>query len=186
MLLVLEDEHKEHLAFLTKVELSVLQEFCHIAMEFMRKGSNPKVYLTAAQKLDVDADTVRHGVEGLMYLLTESAKLMVNEIDFHDSILTLGFSKDLKEELLRLYKEHCKEIRAILSKMSMDLPHYHNLEWRLDVELASRSSSTPNQSISSPQTTHRRLRQYEYTTYADRSCQFNSSYTISRGRFSRN
>ncbi len=50
--------------------------------------------------------------------------------------MTLGFSEDLKEELLRLHKENCKEIRAILSNMSMDLPHYHNLEWRFDVEVS--------------------------------------------------
>ncbi len=31
-----------------------------------------------SEKLEVEADTVRHGVEGLMYLLTESAKLMVS------------------------------------------------------------------------------------------------------------
>ena len=30
-----------------------------------------------SEKLSVDAETVRHGVEGLMYLLAESAKLMV-------------------------------------------------------------------------------------------------------------
>ena len=60
----------------------------------------------------------------------------LSEIDLHDSILIMGFSNDLKDELLRLYKENCREIRAILSKMSMDLPHYHNLEWRLDVEVS--------------------------------------------------
>lgn len=46
------------------------------------------------------AETVRHGVEGLMYLLIECSKLMVNEIDFQDSIMTLGFSEELNQELL--------------------------------------------------------------------------------------
>ena len=32
-----------------------------------------------SEKLDVEMETVRHGVEGLMYLLTESAKLMVSQ-----------------------------------------------------------------------------------------------------------
>lgn len=31
-----------------------------------------------SEKLNVDVDTVHHGVEGLMYLLTESSKLMVS------------------------------------------------------------------------------------------------------------
>ncbi|XP_006823291.1 COMM domain-containing protein 2-like [Saccoglossus kowalevskii] len=139
MLLLLEDEHKEHLEFLTSVDLEVVKEFCRIAMEFIRKGPNLKVYHTAAQKLDVNAEAVQHVVEGLMYLLTECAKLMISEIDFQDSIMTLGFQEDLKQQLVQFYLENRKEIRAILCKMSMDLPHYHNLEWRLDVQLASRS-----------------------------------------------
>ena len=39
----------------------------------------------------------------------------------------------------QFYQENCQEVRAILSHMTMELPHYHNLEWRLDVQLASRS-----------------------------------------------
>ncbi|XP_023931526.1 COMM domain-containing protein 2 [Lingula anatina] len=139
MLLMLEDEHKEHLAFLTSVGLDVVQEFCKISLGFIKKGSNPKMYQAAASKLGVDAETVMHGVEGLMYLFTESSKLMVNEIDFQDSIMTLGFPEDLKGLLLQQYLENRKEIRCILSEMSMDLPQYHNLEWRFDVKLASRS-----------------------------------------------
>lgn len=30
-------------------------------------------------------------------------------------------------------------MRSILSHMVMELPHYQNLEWRLDVQLASRA-----------------------------------------------
>lgn len=65
--------------------------------------------------------------------------MQVNEIDFLDSILVLGFPEALNQELLQLYQENCKEIRAILSEMSMNLPHYHDLEWRFDVQLASRA-----------------------------------------------
>ncbi|CAC5362954.1 COMMD2 [Mytilus coruscus] len=139
MLLMFEDHHKEHLSFLTNTDIDVVKEFCRISMDFIRKGANPKVYLGAAQKLKVEPETVQHGVEGLMYLLTESSKLMLNEIDFQDSILTLGFSEEMRQTLLQLYLQNRKEIRNILSEMSMDLPHYHNLEWRFDVQLGSRS-----------------------------------------------
>lgn len=139
MLLVLEDSHKEHLSFLSQVDVEVVKEFCRISMEFIRKGSNPKVYQGAAQKLGVDAETVQHGVEGLMYLLSESSKLMLSEIDFQDSIITLGFSEALRGSLLDMYLSHRGEIRTVLSHMSLDLPHYHSLEWRLDIQLASRA-----------------------------------------------
>ncbi|XP_019639685.1 PREDICTED: COMM domain-containing protein 2-like [Branchiostoma belcheri] len=139
MLLVLADEHKEHLGFLNEVEVEVVKEFCRIAMEFIRSGPNPKLYQSAAQKLGVASETVQHGVEGLMFLLTESARYMISEIDFQDSIMTLGFSDDLRSVLLQLYLSNRGEIRTVLSEMSMDLPHYHNLEWRLEVTVAGRT-----------------------------------------------
>lgn len=77
MLLDLSEEHKEHLALLLQVGTTVVAEFRRIAMEFLRRGSNLKIYEGAAQKLNVSSDTIQHGVEGLTYLLTESSKLMV-------------------------------------------------------------------------------------------------------------
>ncbi|XP_063772010.1 COMM domain-containing protein 2 isoform X2 [Pseudophryne corroboree] len=139
MLLVLSDEHRGHLRILTQVESAVVAEFGRIAVEFLRKGSNPKVYEGAARKLEVSSATIQQAVEGLTYLLTESSKLMVSDIDFQDSVLVLGFPEDLNKVLLQLYLDNRKEIRQILSELEPDLPSYHNLEWRLDVQLASRS-----------------------------------------------
>ncbi|CAI9572374.1 unnamed protein product [Staurois parvus] len=119
--------------------VSVVGEFGRIAIEFLRKGSNPKVYEGAARKLEVSSSTIQQAVEGLTYLLTESSKLMVSEIDFQDSVLVLGFPEELNKVLLQLYLDNRKEIRQILSELEPDLPHYHNLEWRLDVQLGSRS-----------------------------------------------
>ncbi|KAM7160119.1 COMM domain-containing protein 2 isoform 1-T1 [Macrochelys suwanniensis] len=163
MLLVLSEEHKEHLGFLTQVDSAVVGEFGRIAVEFLRKGTNPKIYEGAAitlswfskniflsccfvkgpsnyqGKLNVSSDIIQHGVEGLTYLLTEGSKLMISEIDFQDSVLVLGFSEELNKLLLQLYLDNRKEIRSILSELAPKLPSYHSLEWRLDVQLASRS-----------------------------------------------
>ncbi|KAG8580834.1 hypothetical protein GDO81_007435 [Engystomops pustulosus] len=139
MLLVLSDEHRAHLQILTQVESAVVGEFGRIAVEFLRKGSNPKVYEGAARKLEVSSTTIQQAVEGLTYLLTESSKLLISEIDFQDSVLVLGFPEDLNKVLLQLYLDNRKEIRRILSELEPNPPHYHNLEWRLDVQLASRS-----------------------------------------------
>ncbi|XP_033372669.1 COMM domain-containing protein 2, partial [Parus major] len=90
-------------------------------------------------KLNIGIDTIQHGVEGLVYLLTESSKLMISEVDFQDSIHVLGFSDELNKSLLQLYLDNRKEIRSILGELAPRLPSYHSLEWRLDVQLASRS-----------------------------------------------
>uniref|UniRef100_A0A8C5M493 COMM domain containing 2 n=1 Tax=Leptobrachium leishanense TaxID=445787 RepID=A0A8C5M493_9ANUR len=139
MLLVLSDEHREHLRILTQVDSAVVGEFGRIAVEFLRKGSNPKVYEGAARKLDVSSTTIQQAVEGLTYLLIESSKLMISELDFQDSVLVLGFPEELNKVLLQLYLDNKKEIRRILGDLEPSLPHYHNMEWRLDVQLASRS-----------------------------------------------
>lgn len=139
MLLVLSEDHKEHLAFLPKVDAAVVREFGRIALEFLRRGTNPKIYEGAARKLCVSVQMVQHGVEGLMFLMTESAKHMLSEVDFLDSVLVLGFGEELNQTLLQLYLEHHSQIRSILNQLPSNLPTYHNLEWRLDVQLASRS-----------------------------------------------
>ncbi|XP_077390180.1 COMM domain-containing protein 2 [Festucalex cinctus] len=138
MLLVLSEEHKEHLNFLNKVDAAVVGEFGRIALEFLRRGISPKVYEGAARKLSVPVEAVRHGVEGLMYLMTQSSKHMLSEVDFVDSLLSLEFGDELNQSLLQMYQQHRGEIRSILSLVPSSLPAYHNLEWRLDVQLASR------------------------------------------------
>ncbi|XP_040896434.1 COMM domain-containing protein 2 [Toxotes jaculatrix] len=139
MLLVLSEDHKEHLSFLPKVDTAVVAEFGRIALEFLKRGSSPKIYEGAARKLCVPVDMVQHGVEGLMFLMTESSKHMISEVDFLDSVLALGFGDELNQILLQLYLQHHSQIRSILSQLPSNLPAYHNLEWRLDVQLASRS-----------------------------------------------
>lgn len=139
MLLLVEDDHKKHLQFLTGFDPNVFAEFCRIAVEFILKGSNLKIYQNAAQKLGEDPEVIQHAVQGLMFLFIESTKLMLNDLDFQDSVLALGFSGQLQQELLRHYKENMKDIRSVLSDLDCDLPHYHGLEWRCDVQLASRS-----------------------------------------------
>ncbi|KAM9848372.1 COMM domain-containing protein 2 isoform 2-T2 [Aulostomus maculatus] len=138
MLLVLSEDHKEHLAFLHQVD-SAVGEFGRIALEFLRRGTSPKVYEGAARKLCVPVETVQHGVEGLMYLMTECSKHMISEEDFLDSLLVLELGDKLNQTLLQMYLQHQREIRSILSLLPSTLPAYHNVEWRLDVQLASRS-----------------------------------------------
>lgn len=140
MLLILSEEQKEHLKFLVSLEIDVVLEFARISLDSILKGStNPKLFQTAAQKLGVEASTVKNGINGLQHVFTESSRLMIGEIDFQDSIMTLGFSEEVIGALLKMYLANRKEIRNILGEMSLGIPHYHDLEWRFDVELASRS-----------------------------------------------
>ncbi|KAF0022442.1 hypothetical protein F2P81_025316 [Scophthalmus maximus] len=113
MLLVLSEEHKEHLSFLPKVDATVVLEFGRIALEFLRRGSSPKIYEAAASK-------TLHLSYILIYQAADGATLLQAQVNV-------------------LYLQHHGQIRSILSQLPSTLPAYHNLEWRLDVQLASRS-----------------------------------------------
>ncbi|NXI87136.1 COMD2 protein, partial [Rhipidura dahli] len=146
MLLVLSAEHRAHLGCLPQAGGAAIGELGRLALEQLRRGAAPRACETAARKLNIGVDTIQHGVEGLVYLLTESSKLMasipfrkISEVDFQDSIHVLGFSDELNKSLLQLYLDNRKEIRSILGELVPRLPSYHSLEWRLDVQLASRS-----------------------------------------------
>lgn len=141
MLLVLSDDQKEHLALLSNVDEEIAKEFCRIAVDFIKNGVNMKKYHTAAQKLSLEARLIRESVEAIMHILSECAKLEINEVDFKDSVLAVGLSQELNDCLLEFYLDNRDEIRGILDDMSLVLPHYDDLEWRFDVQLASRSLS---------------------------------------------
>ena len=77
-------------------------------------------------------------MQGLAYLLLECSRHSISELDFLDSLIVLGFSQETTDELKRVYLENKAEIRKILGSIKVDLPFYNNLEWRLDVQIASR------------------------------------------------
>lgn len=139
MLLTLGPYHKKHLLFLAEQTTQVLQDFCKLALDYLQRGPNFKLYNAAAQKLEVDADVIKNSVEGLIHLLLESCKYKLSPEDFRDSVLALGFSKEKETLLSKLYSvERCR-LSEVLSVVGFKLPEYHNLEWRFEVQVASKS-----------------------------------------------
>ncbi|GFG37530.1 hypothetical protein Cfor_09586 [Coptotermes formosanus] len=139
MLLSLKDDQKQHLSVLISQPTNVLQDFCKLALDFLLKGPAPKLYQTAAQKLSVQPEIIRNAVEGLVNLIVESCRHQLSDLDFRDSVLTLGFTEEHQEILEVFYKEKKQEIHDALSRLTLDLPHYYDLEWRFEVQLASRA-----------------------------------------------
>lgn len=66
----------------------------------------------------------------------KSCSLQISEIDFHDSVMTLGLSEDIVAELVKAYLEHRAEIRLILHELGLHPVQYHDLEWRLNVKVS--------------------------------------------------
>lgn len=147
MLLVFDDKHKADLEFLKTTNVSIITEFCKIAVNFIKSGANKKLFAGAAQALDVDVETVEHCVEGLAHLFTESAKTRITEIDFLDSLMLLSFPQELTEKLKEFYFGNHVEIRRVIAELSFSIPHYQSLEWRLDIQVGSRTEHRQMKSV---------------------------------------
>ena len=121
--------------------MGVLDEFCKIALQLIKAGGakNTNMFLGAAQKLKVTKEEIQSCVEGLVHLFTESAKHKLSETDFLDSLLFMELDEEVKTKLKEHYVENLNDIRTLLSDLSFELPHYQNLSWRLDIQIASRT-----------------------------------------------
>ena len=139
MLLKLTSEHHQHLQFLNSIEQDVAIEFASISLKFLNSGINKKVIKSAAQKLGVSIETVENCILGIMQLFLEATKSKLNEEEFFDSMIVHNFSTELSKSLQSLYREQVKETRSKLKQNAPTLSTYKNLEWRLDVKLASRA-----------------------------------------------
>ena len=141
MILVFDEKHKNDLSFIERLPMGVLDEFCKIALQLIKAGGakNTNMFLGAAQKLKVTKEEIQSCVEGLVHLFTESAKHKLSETDFLDSLLFLELDEEVKARLKDHYVENLNDIRTLLSDLSFELPHYQNLAWRLDIQIASRT-----------------------------------------------
>lgn len=139
MLLTLKPDHKKHVLLLTEHTPQVLQDFCKLAVDYLQKGPNIKLYNAAAQKLEVEISVIKNSVEGLIHLLLESCRYKLSLEDFRDSVIALGFSEDQEAILSKLYNAKKDEILDTLTNIGFKLPEYHDMEWRFEVQIASRS-----------------------------------------------
>ncbi|EAL64903.1 hypothetical protein ACTFIW_007274 [Dictyostelium discoideum] len=139
MIIELDNTHKQDLSSLRSLSAEIISEFCKIALEFIKKGSNKKLYMGASQKLNIAADKIESLVDSITYLFSECTRFMLNENDFNDTLAPIKLSDEVIEILRESYFDNRKDIRNTLQEFYPHLDHYQNLEWRLDTQIANRS-----------------------------------------------
>ncbi|XP_066589260.1 COMM domain-containing protein 2 isoform X2 [Prorops nasuta] len=123
---------------LSSFHIHVLQDFCKLALDYLQKGPNTKLYTAAAQKLQVSPEIVKSSAEGLLNLLFESCKYKLNKKDFQDSVIALGFTEEKELLLSKLYSNKKEDILNLLPHVGFKVLEYYNMEWRFEVQIASR------------------------------------------------
>ncbi|CAH1971481.1 unnamed protein product [Acanthoscelides obtectus] len=134
MLVVLREDHKSHIQLLQPLPAEVLGEFCQIALNFMQKGASiPK----NVQRTTLEPEQVQNCVYALVNLLLICCKHQVDDSEFKESVLALGFSEDQLLVLNKFYKSKSEEIKELLHQHLPEL-HYKDLRWRFEAQVASR------------------------------------------------
>jgi len=129
----------EDTRILPTLNTDFLREFIRIAIENIKSGTTAKSkYAKAADSLSVEVSVIERSIEALSEVYIECSRRNITESDFSTSIQELLFNPEQNKALSQVYSSNVKEIRSFLSDLSMRLPHYHNLDWRLDIQVSSR------------------------------------------------
>uniref|UniRef100_A0A8C4NGW3 COMM domain-containing protein n=1 Tax=Eptatretus burgeri TaxID=7764 RepID=A0A8C4NGW3_EPTBU len=114
---------------------SVLEEFCRLAADFLHKGEKPKVYESAASAWFVHFSHYCLGI----FLLLHLHMMQLNESEMQESLHSLSLPPAFTAHLVSLAMSQQTSLCSTLAYLAPALPRYADLEWRLDVQLASRA-----------------------------------------------
>ena len=133
------------LVFVLSQETDVLHQFAEIALQFGKGDrSGAASFPGVAEELGVESEAVEGGVAALSYIFVQSARLSLSTDDFERALREeAGFTEEDALEIMRsLFNDNREALRNVLvaADASLPIPRYHNLEWRLEVQVASRSA----------------------------------------------
>lgn len=138
-MLALSDHAREDLALVQSASDEALRILGQGAMRLLKEEGREEVVASVDGVLKVGMEPIQRMVEVLAFIFTESAKLRFSETDFSDSLVSLQFRPSGVAVLKEIFLPAADSIRLRLRETSFRPPHYTDLEWRLDIELGSRT-----------------------------------------------
>lgn len=114
-------------------------EFGIAATAFLLRGAKPASLRRVASALGVDVEAVEAAVAATARVMIESARLKLQERDFIASVREAGLGAATASALHAAYDAARMELEDASSRSSSALPTLQGLEWRLEVEVASRT-----------------------------------------------
>eukprot|EP00937_MAST-01D_sp_MAST-1D-sp2_P001292 g1292.t1 len=134
-----DDRVQTDLSFLTGLPVEQLSDFGGIALDFIRRGANAKLYGRAASRVGVEPEVVERSVVALAKVFVDVSKARLDPFSLRASLAELPFSEEASASLHAFLTTHSKEIAECAKRREMGLKSYAHLDWRLDVEVASRT-----------------------------------------------
>ncbi|KAG7398386.1 hypothetical protein PHYBOEH_011187 [Phytophthora boehmeriae] len=115
-------------------------EICKLAVRVFGSEKQSKRRLTrTASSSGWETQKMEQAVLAFAKILMDAAKAELSEQAFRLVLKGMEMSEDHVEVLVQLYTTHASDIRECVSKETgTSVPHYRNLEWRIDLELSTR------------------------------------------------
>lgn len=126
----------EHLSMLSDLPAEYLSEFCKAAMQVLQQQAPAKMFANAAKQLGVERSAVEHSVQALCYVLVRAASVSAPADQVLDGI-DLTLQPEALETLRSFYETAATQLAEVANR-GVQLPSYHSLEWRLQVQVGGR------------------------------------------------
>ncbi|KAE9008810.1 hypothetical protein PR001_g15978 [Phytophthora rubi] len=113
---------------------------CKLAVRLFGSEKQSKRRLTrTASASGWEAEQVEQAVLAIAKILMDGAKDELSERAFRLVLKGMTLPEQHVEVLAQIHEAHAKDIRECVSRETRtSVPHYRNLEWRIDLELGTR------------------------------------------------
>ncbi|CAF0726171.1 unnamed protein product [Brachionus calyciflorus] len=139
VLLHLSDKQKEKISLLNTFDEKIIREFCRISTESINKEINTKAISNAAAKLNIQPPDLKELIELITWIFLENARLDLNVKELKESLLLVGIKEEIFSEIELNAKTNQNQLQNLIDKTKIETLSYDNLEWRVDIKLATRS-----------------------------------------------
>lgn len=134
------ESFKKDVLFLTAESAEVVSDFAHIAAAMAVSGEPPSSKFQApARRLKVTAEAVEKAVKALCDVMVLAAQAGFSEENVIKLAVSFGFDEASSTAIAAQFQERVSEIRHRVTGSLFGVPNFSRLQWRLDLQLASRN-----------------------------------------------
>ena len=129
----------DDVAILDKLQADQVAQFSELALTFLQTGANKKMYKSAAKHIGASIEEVGRCILGISKLLMNGVRRkLTSRMSFTAFVEKVGVAEGAAEAMAAFYVQNREAIHQCVGQLSMQLPRYQNLDWRLDVEVSRR------------------------------------------------
>lgn len=134
----LKNEQKEHLRIVREIPTEDVVDLCKSAFEYLTIGPNTAKYDQLAKKYCYTSEKIQASIEALIMLLIDATKAKATDISDFENLRKDGFSPDVIAIFIQFVNSKRLLIEGSIKTANLRAYRLINLEWRLDVRIASR------------------------------------------------